>query len=219
MRNGLLTFLLFFSLSANASMFGEENLTLAQMVAQLELIYTQTVEMVKKATVANETFTKINNVVKTAKEGYDAVKNSFLWDIEGMLAREFEDLQDEFDFSGLTIEQQIDKMTNLVDRRIRNTNDPAERKILKEKKAYLKKQEFLLKLEQAAAENLKKASGGLTDKEASQNIAINSAIQAQMATRREQRAIENEDENLGDAIFVNKVLKANATLARPRSER
>ncbi len=218
MRNWLFFLLFFASLSANASMFGEENIALAKMVAQLEMLYTQTVDMVKQATVTSETITKVNDAVKTVKEDYDAVKNSFLWDIEGMLTREYEDLASMFDLNGMTLEQKIDAMTGLIDRRIAGSDDPDEKALLKKKKMLLKKEKFLMQLERAAAENLKKSKSGLTDKAASQNIAINTSIMAQMAARQERREQVMESERTEDALFVNKLIKNNAALSQPSSE-
>ncbi|KAF0190541.1 MAG: hypothetical protein FD165_2622 [Gammaproteobacteria bacterium] len=212
MRPVLSIILLLMSFTASAGMFGEENVSLAKMVTQLEAMYNKMITMVEEAKAQNETLLRVNEGIKQIEEERDAVQNTFLRHLDQRVARDVDALASPYDFSGKSIDEQLTMLSRALDQRIRAADSPAEKQLLAEQKQAIEREQYLRELEKASAENLKNASDGVTDKEAQQIAAQSAAIYAALAAAEGRRQAEQERASLGDAVRAEKILNNNAAV-------
>ena len=116
MRKVFIIGMLLFSSMAHA-VVGEENISLAKMVAQLEGIYLQAKTMVEEAKAQSETLTAVSTTIKTIKNEVDAVKNSFLWNIDEVIKEDIESLTNLDDMGGMSLEDKLMALSDELDRR------------------------------------------------------------------------------------------------------
>lgn len=211
--------LLFTSASAQASIFGEENVALSKMIAQLEAMYTKMSTMVDEAKAQNETLLKVNDAIKTVKEERDAVQNTFLRDLDEVIKRDLEDITELDELSGMTVEQKLLALSREFDRRLSQPLSAEERQHIEAQQRLLKQEEYLLKLEKASKENLSKAADGVTDKEAAQITAESAAIYAALAASEKSRQLESERQQLQDTIQHDRIMEMQSGVFGAASKR
>jgi len=119
-RQGVFALLLLGSGTAQASIFGEENISLAKMITQLEAMYTKMVQTVEEAKAQNATLSKMNDVIKSVKEEKDAVENTFLRNIDEVFRRDLEGVTELYAFSGVPMEQTLSTLRRELERRLSN---------------------------------------------------------------------------------------------------
>lgn len=205
--------------SVQASIFGEENISLAKMITQLEGMYTKMVETVEEAKAQNATLSKMNDAIKTVKEETDAVENTFLRNIDEVFRRDLEGVTELDALSGMTMEQKLLTLSREFDRRLSKPLSEEERQHIESQKRLVDKEQFLLRLEQASQENLAKAADGVTDKEALQISAESAAIYAALAASERSKQAENERRRLDDSIQHDRVMNMQSGIFGAAAER
>jgi hypothetical protein len=193
-------------------LFGEENVSLAKMVAQLEAMYNKMVKMVEEAEAQNETLLRVNEGIKHIEEERDAVQNTFLRNLDDRVARDVDSLAAPYDFAGKSLDEQLAMLSRELDKRIRAADSASEKELLSAQKQAVAREQYLRELEKASAENLKNAGDGVTDKEAKQIAAQSAAIYAALAAAEGRRQAEQERAAIGDAIRAEKSLDNNAAV-------
>lgn len=219
-RGGVLTLVLLLATSpARASIFGEENVSLAKMITQLEAMYTKMVDMVQEAKAQNETLSKLNDAIKTVKEEKDAVENTFLHNLDDVFRRDLENVTELDALSGMTLEEKLLTLSRELDRRLEQPLDETERERIKAQQRLIEKERFLLQLEQASHENLGKAADGVTDKEAAQIAAESAAIYAALAASERSRQLAEQREGVEDSIQHERIIELQADIFGAASRR
>ena len=211
--------ILFVSNSAHASLFGEENISLAKMITQLEAMYTKMVETVEEAKAQNETLTKMNDVIKEAKQEVDAVENTFLRDIDEVFRRDLENVTELDSLSGMRLEDKLMTLSRELDRRLQQPLSEDERNNLEAQKRLVEQEAFLLKLEAASQQNLSKAADGVTDKEAAQIAAESAAIYAALAAAERSREVANDRERVEDDTQHDRIMDMQSNIFGAAAER
>lgn len=211
--------ILFVSNSAHAGLFGEENISLAKMITQLEAMYTKMVETVEEAKAQNETLTKMNDVIKEAKQEVDAVENTFLRDIDEVFKRDLENVTDMDNLSGMRLEDKLMSLSRELDRRLQEPLSEDERHNLEAQKRMLEQEAFLLKLEAASQQNLSKAADGVTDKEAAQIAAESAAIYAALAAAERSRQVADDRERVEDDTQHDRIMDMQSNIFGAAAER
>ncbi len=212
MRNALYAVLLLVSYNAHGSVFGEENLALAKMIAKLEAMYTKMVDMVDEAKAQNETLLRVNQGIKHFKEEKDAVENTFLRHLDERFARDVANFMEAYDLAGKPIDEQLMMLSREIDKRIGGADSESEKRALRAQKDAVSREQYLRELEKASAENLHKSSDGVTDKEAQQIAAQSAAIYAALAAAEGRRQAEEERARLGDTLRAEQLLDGNAAI-------
>lgn len=219
-RQGLFVFIfLIASNSAHAGLLGEENISLAKMVTQLEAMYTKMVETVEEAKAQNDTLSKMNDVIKEAKEEVDVVQNSFLHNIDDVFSRDLDNVTGLDNLSGMSLEDKLIALSRELDRRLREPLSEAERNNLEAQKRLVMQEEFLLKLESASQENIGKAADGVTEKEAAQIAAESAAIYAAMAAAERNRQVANDRERVEDDTQHDRIMNMQSGIFGAAAER
>ncbi|ALP54963.1 hypothetical protein Tel_17050 (plasmid) [Candidatus Tenderia electrophaga] len=219
-RSGVLTLaLLLVASPAKASIFGEENVSLAKMVTQLEAMYTKMVDMVQEAKAQNETLSKVNDAIKTVKEEKDAVENTFLHNLDDVFRRDLGNVTELDALSGMTLEEKLLTLSRELDRRLEQPLDEAERERIEAQQRLIEQERFLLQLEQASHENLSKAADGVTDKEAAQIAAESAAIYAALAASERSRQLAEQREGVEDSIQHERIIELQADIFGAASRR
>ena len=194
------------SLPVQAGILGEENISLAKMITQLEMIYTKTRDMVKEAQAQSETLTKVKDTMNTIKQEADAVRNTFLWDIDAIIKQDIERLTSLDDMGGMSLEQKLMTISDELNRRLSDPSlDNDARSRLEEAKSMLKREQMLVELEKASKVNLRGAADGVTDKEAAQIVAQSAAIQAAIAAAEARSASADQRRALHDTELMDRV--------------
>ena len=213
MRKVFILGMLVFSPMSQASAFGEENISLAKMVTQLEGIYLKAKTMVDEAKAQSETLTTVSNTIKTIKNEVDTVKNSFLWNIDEVIKNDIESVTNLDDMGGMTLEDKLMTLSDELDRRLQDPNlSEADARILRDTRSLILREQMLRELEKASMQNLRNANDGVTDKEAAQITAQSAAIQAAIAAAEAKSHATDERRAVEDTAQMNRLTKQSAEI-------